>query len=165
MAARHVSRSEALVGDDRGGDRQGRRDAPRLDGDAAVLRLQHGRLLGPLARHGEADEESAEDLPRELVPDNGKFLWPGFGENLRVLKWALDRCQGRGKAEETDIGYVPAIDAIDRTGLEISAILRVDRADWIETVQGQPEYFEKFDDHLPAGIREEREAVARRVAA
>jgi Phosphoenolpyruvate carboxykinase C-terminal P-loop domain len=170
VAARHVSRSEALVGDDRGGDRQGRRDAPRLDGDAAVLRLQHGRLLGPLARHGEADEESAEDLPRELVPDNGKFLWPGFGENLRVLKWALDRCQGRGKAEETDIGYVPAIDAIDRTGLEISddamrQLLRVDRADWIEVVQGQRKYFEKFGDHLPAGIGKEHEALARRVAA
>jgi len=85
--------------------------------------------------------------------------------NSRFTAPALDRCQGRGKAEETDIAYVPTIDAIDRTGLEISAILRVDRADWIETVQGQGEYFEKFDDHLPAGIREEREAVARRVAA
>jgi phosphoenolpyruvate carboxykinase (GTP) len=101
--------------------------------------------------------------------ENGKFLWPGFGENLRVLKWVIERCQGGGRAEETDIGYVPTIDAIDRTGLEMSddnmrRALHVDRADWIEAVQGQREYFEKFGDHVPAGIREEHEALARRVA-
>jgi phosphoenolpyruvate carboxykinase (GTP) len=102
--------------------------------------------------------------------ENGKFLWPGFGENLRVLKWVLERCQGGGKAVETDIGYVPTIDAIDRTGLDMSddnmrRALQVDDADWIEAVQGQREYFEKFGDHLPAGIREEHDALARRVAA
>jgi len=102
--------------------------------------------------------------------ENGKFLWPGFGENLRVLKWVLDRCQGNGKAEETDIGYVPTPDAIDRKGLDLSEdamkqLLRVDRADWIEAVQGQREYFEKFGDHVPQGIRDEHEALARRVSA
>jgi len=80
------------------------------------------------------------------------------------------RGAARRKTEETDIGYVPTIDAIDRTGLEISddamrQLLRVDRADWIEVVQGQRKYFEKFGDHLPAGIGKEHEALARRVAA
>ncbi|MGH7805145.1 MAG: phosphoenolpyruvate carboxykinase domain-containing protein, partial [Candidatus Binatia bacterium] len=101
---------------------------------------------------------------------DGKFLWPGFGENLRVLKWVLDRCEGRGKAVETVIGNVPTADAIDREGLEISdeqmrQLLRVDNAEWLEAVQGQREYFEKFGDHVPRGIREEHEALARRVTA
>ncbi len=100
---------------------------------------------------------------------DGKFLWPGFGENLRVLKWVLDRCQGRGKAQETVIGNVPTADAIDREGLDISdgalqELLRVDRAEWLEAVHGQREYFETFGDHVPKGIREEHEALARRVS-
>ena len=100
--------------------------------------------------------------------EDGKFLWPGFGDNLRVLKWVLDRCQGRGDAEETVIGSVPTANAIDREGLNLSddvlrQLLRVDRAEWIEAVQGQREYLEQFGDHVPAGIREEHEALARRV--
>ena len=102
--------------------------------------------------------------------ENGKFLWPGFGENLRVLKWVLERCRGGGSAEETPIGYVPTQKAIDSEGLDLSddamrEVLRVDRADWIEAVHGQREYFEKFGDHLPRAIREEHEALARRVTA
>jgi phosphoenolpyruvate carboxykinase (GTP) len=102
--------------------------------------------------------------------ENGKFLWPGFGENLRVLKWVIDRCQGRGEAIETAIGYVPTQDAIDREGLDVSddamrQLLRVDRAEWIEAVHGQHEYFEKFGDHVPAEMWEEHEALARRVIA
>jgi phosphoenolpyruvate carboxykinase (GTP) len=102
--------------------------------------------------------------------ENGKFLWPGFGENLRVLKWVLDRCQGRGEALETAIGYVPTLNAIDREGLDVSddamrQLLRVDRAEWIEAVHGQHEYFEKFGDHVPPEMWEEHEALARRVIA
>jgi phosphoenolpyruvate carboxykinase (GTP) len=102
--------------------------------------------------------------------EDGKFLWPGFGENLRVLKWVLERCEGRGEAEETVIGNVPALRAIDREGLELSddqmrKLLRVDRAEWLEAVQAQREYLEKFGDHVPRGIREEHEALARRVTA
>jgi phosphoenolpyruvate carboxykinase (GTP) len=101
---------------------------------------------------------------------HGKFLWPGFGENLRVLEWVLDRCQGGGKAEESPIGYVPTVNGIDSEGLRLSAdtmreLLRVDRGDWIEAVHGQREYFEKFGDHLPRAIREQHDALARRVTA
>jgi phosphoenolpyruvate carboxykinase (GTP) len=101
---------------------------------------------------------------------NGKFLWPGFGENLRVLEWVLDRCRGRGEGEETPIGYVPTESAIDGEGLGLPPdtmreLLRVDRGDWIEAVHGQREYFEKFGDHLPPPIREEHDALARRVTA
>ena len=100
--------------------------------------------------------------------ENGKFLWPGFGENLRVLRWILDRCAGRGEAVETPIGYVPTKAAIDRTGIDVSdaamdQLLRVDHAEWVEAVEGQHQYFEKFGKRLPKGILEEHEALSHRL--
>jgi phosphoenolpyruvate carboxykinase (GTP) len=100
--------------------------------------------------------------------DQGKFLWPGYGENLRVLRWILDRCAGRGEALETPIGYVPTKNAIDRTGIDVSdqameQLLRVDHAEWVEAVEGQSHYFEKFGKRLPAGIQAEHDALAHRL--
>lgn len=102
--------------------------------------------------------------------ERGRFLWPGYGENLRILKWVIERCKGGGEAEETPIGYVPTRSAIDRKGLNVSAdalkeLLRVDREGWRANLRSQAEFFEKFGDRLPAGIREEYEALARRLKA
>ncbi len=101
---------------------------------------------------------------------DGKFLWPGFGDNLRVLKWALDRCEGRGEARETAIGRVPAPGAIDTHGLNLpdgvmEELLRVEGSEWMEAVTRQREFFDTFGDRLPAGIREEYASLARRVGA
>jgi len=101
--------------------------------------------------------------------ENGKFLWPGFGENLRVLRWILDRCKGKGEARETAIGYVPTPGAIDRTGLDLGdaaleSLLRVDPAEWHEAIQTQEDFFSKFGERLPQGIREEHEGLARRIS-
>jgi phosphoenolpyruvate carboxykinase (GTP) len=98
----------------------------------------------------------------------GKLLWPGFGENLRVIKWVLDRCQGGGDAIETPIGAVPSPSAIDRRGIDLpdqalEELLRVDYAEWVDAVQGQQEFFARFGDRLPAAIRREHEDLARRV--
>ena len=98
----------------------------------------------------------------------GRFLWPGFGENLRVLKWILDRCEGRGNAVETAIGKVPTADAIDRTGLNVTeadmtALLRVDPAEWVEAVAGQEELMQMFGDRMPKDLRKEHEDLARRI--
>jgi phosphoenolpyruvate carboxykinase (GTP) len=100
--------------------------------------------------------------------EDGKFLWPGFGDNLRVLKWVLERCEGRGQAVETAIGFLPTPNAIDRQGTTLSddamaALLRVDLADWIEAVHSQEEFFGQFGDRVPAGIRAEHEALVRRI--
>jgi phosphoenolpyruvate carboxykinase (GTP) len=100
--------------------------------------------------------------------DDGKFLWPGFGDNLRVLKWVLERCEGRGDAVETPIGYVPTLDAIDRNGLAISRdqltqLLRVDAAEWVEAVEGQDHYLRSFGTHLPPEILHEHEVLAARI--
>ena len=98
----------------------------------------------------------------------GQFLWPGFGENLRVLKWILDRCEGRGNAVDTAIGAVPTPDAIDRTGLNVSdadmaELLKVDPAEWVEAIAGQEELMQMFGEHMPKDLRREHEELARRI--
>jgi phosphoenolpyruvate carboxykinase (GTP) len=100
--------------------------------------------------------------------DNGKFLWPGYSENLRVLKWVLERCEGRGAATETPIGSVPTKSALDLHGLDlsdaaVSQLLRVDPAEWAEAVHGQENFFESFGDRLPPGILEEHDQLAHRL--
>jgi phosphoenolpyruvate carboxykinase (GTP) len=100
---------------------------------------------------------------------DGKFLWPGYGENVRVLKWMLDRIAGRGGATDTPIGCVPAPNALMLDGLSISRetlgeLLRVDADDWRAEDQGIAKFFDKFGDRLPAPIREEQQALAARLS-
>jgi phosphoenolpyruvate carboxykinase (GTP) len=99
---------------------------------------------------------------------NGRFLWPGYGENVRVLKWMLDRIEGRADAHETSIGFVPTPESLTLDGLSISRdaleeLLRVDPADWAEELKGVDEFFAKFGDRLPAEIRAEHQALASRL--
>jgi phosphoenolpyruvate carboxykinase (GTP) len=100
---------------------------------------------------------------------DGKYLWPGFGENVRVLKWILERVQGRGKAAETAIGLVPAPDALTLEGLGISAsalqeLLRVNSADWLAETEETGAFFKKFGERLPAELREEHARLAERLS-
>jgi phosphoenolpyruvate carboxykinase (GTP) len=100
--------------------------------------------------------------------DEGKFLWPGFGDNLRVLKWILERCASHGKAVPSAIGPVPTLDAIDRTGLEISdddlsALLKVDPAEWVEALAGQEDFFRTFGQHTPPAMWDEQKHLAHRI--
>ena len=99
----------------------------------------------------------------------GRFLWPGFSDNLRVIQWILKRCEGQGAAQQTAIGLVPTADAIDIEGLnlsdeQVSALLNVDAADWHEAINLQAEYFEKYGDHTPAGMWHQHANLVRRVA-
>jgi len=98
---------------------------------------------------------------------DGKFLWPGFGENVRVLKWILERVEGQGAAQETPIGYVPAKNGLTLDGLKISdealtELLRVSPEDWELDLGDSKLFFEKFGERLPGEIREEHEKLARR---
>jgi phosphoenolpyruvate carboxykinase (GTP) len=98
---------------------------------------------------------------------DGKFLWPGYGENVRVLKWILERVEGRGAAEETAIGHVPAKNGLTLDGVKISnealdELLSVNPADWEPEMEDTKQFFAKFGDRLPREIREEQEKLARR---
>ncbi|HVA65889.1 MAG TPA: phosphoenolpyruvate carboxykinase (GTP) [Elusimicrobiota bacterium] len=86
--------------------------------------------------------------------ENGKFLWPGYGENLRVLEWILSRCEGQGKAQKTPIGHVPAADSLDMAGLKLPAkalekLLEVRPEDWDQELDGIEGFFRRFDERMP----------------
>ncbi len=100
--------------------------------------------------------------------DDGKFLWPGYGENVRVLKWILERIEGRAAATETPIGCVPTTNALTLDGLDISRttmeeLLRVDPAGWIAEHSDTGNFFQKFGDRLPAEIRDEHYNLGQRL--
>ncbi|OIO38494.1 MAG: phosphoenolpyruvate carboxykinase [Candidatus Omnitrophica bacterium CG1_02_46_14] len=99
--------------------------------------------------------------------ENGKFIWPGFGENLRVLLWILSRVQGKGQAQKTAIGYVPTVDSIFKEGLNVSKetmenLLKVDPAEWIQEIDSQTEFFNKIGSRLPKEILDEQKALRAR---
>ena len=102
--------------------------------------------------------------------EKGEFIWPGYGENIRVLEWITKRCAGQGDAEKTPIGYVPAQGAVDMSGLDLSAeivaeLLRVERADWQNELVQLKEFFEKFDEQrLPAEIKSQLKALEERLS-
>jgi len=91
----------------------------------------------------------------------GKFLWPGFGENIRVLKWIFERTEEGAEAEKTPIGYVPTVENFDASGLQVSLeeLFRVDSEIWQEEVKEMQTYFSLFGTHLPRDIRKELEAL------
>ncbi|HYT09675.1 MAG TPA: phosphoenolpyruvate carboxykinase (GTP) [Mycobacteriales bacterium] len=100
--------------------------------------------------------------------DDGAFLWPGFGENIRVLKWAIERIEGTAAAVETPIGYVPAPDSLDVSGLDLGpddleAALRVDRGEWRDELPQIDEWFQHIGDKLPTGMRDELDALRLRL--
>ena len=101
---------------------------------------------------------------------NGKFLWPGFGENLRVVKWMLDRCDGLGKGRETPIGFVPTEDAIDRSGIVVSdeamrTLVSVDSSDWSEAAHDQEVFFESLGSRVPQEMFDEQRRLAQATTA
>lgn len=100
---------------------------------------------------------------------DNKFIWPGFGENLRVLDWIVKRCRDEVDAEETPIGYVPALDGLDLEGLDMPAgameqLLSISPDDWKEDMKGIKEFFETFGDRLPVEIWDEYRALNRRLS-
>jgi phosphoenolpyruvate carboxykinase (GTP) len=98
----------------------------------------------------------------------GKWLWPGYGENSRVLKWVFEQVSGEGKAQKTPIGYMPTVDAIDRTGLDVSEadmaeLLKVDKAEWLREVASIREHYAKFGDRLPRELAAQLDALEKRL--
>ena len=101
---------------------------------------------------------------------DGKFLWPGYGENGRVLKWIHERVSGKGEAVNTPIGRLPTKTALDLTGLEmpevaLAELLRVDTEGWLAEVPLMKKHFEKFGAKLPKGLADELVALEQRLSA
>jgi phosphoenolpyruvate carboxykinase (GTP) len=101
--------------------------------------------------------------------DDGRFIWPGYGENFRVIKWALDRCRDAVDADETPIGYIPRLEDIETTGIEsevtpatLKELLSIDKDSWAAEVESQTGFFAKFD-RLPTEIESQQTALKHRL--
>jgi phosphoenolpyruvate carboxykinase (GTP) len=123
---------------------------------------------------GEATD--ADKLPRLFWVnwfrrgEDGAFLWPGFGDNSRVLAWIVQRVAGEGAAVDTPIGRVPAPGAIDATGLDIDAetlakLVDVDPESWRQELPQLEDHYRKLGDHVPAELREQLTELEKRLAA
>jgi phosphoenolpyruvate carboxykinase (GTP) len=122
-----------------------------------------------------AERDDPEKLPKIFYVNwfrkgaDGRFLWPGFGENSRVLEWVVDRCAGRGEAIATPIGWVPPLGALDLDGLDISdddmvKLLEVDRDEWRAEVPPVAEYYAVFGSRLPPALVRQLDDLRRRLA-
>jgi phosphoenolpyruvate carboxykinase (GTP) len=94
------------------------------------------------------------------LDDNGKFIWPGFGDNMRVLEWIMDRCFDEADAVESPIGYLPKAEDIDLEGLDISMdtlkdLLTVDMNIWKEEAAGIRKFYTGFGDKMPKELTDE----------
>jgi len=129
-----------------------------------------GYHMGDYFRHWIGMQKHISETPRVFHVNwfrkdaNGKFLWPGFGENMRVLKWIVDRARGRALAKETPIGWMPHYDDIDWTGLafakeKFEELQHFDRAVWRAEVIGHEELFLDLHDRLPREMVYERELM------
>jgi phosphoenolpyruvate carboxykinase (GTP) len=102
--------------------------------------------------------------------EKGRWLWPGFGENSRVLKWVVERVSGVAKAVKTPIGYMPTVDAIDTDGLDVSEadmaeLLKVNKEQWLAEVASIKEHYTKFGDKLPKELHAQLDALEKRLLA
>jgi phosphoenolpyruvate carboxykinase (GTP) len=123
----------------------------------------------------EIGRRSGANLPRIYYvnwfrkSEGGDFLWPGFGENGRVLRWIFERCQGTAKAVETPIGNLPAVESLDTNGLgdvsreDLAELLRVDIEGWLRELPLVEEYYDQFGDHLPSALTDELAAMRARL--
>ena len=116
--------------------------------------------------------EKSEHLPKIFHVNwfrknaQGKFIWPGFGENLRVLNWIIGRCSGDAHAVQTPVGYLPSADDIDLSGLDFSradltSLLSVDNHSWLEEMSEIHGYLAEYGDRLPAGLWEEHAKIVK----
>ena len=151
-------------------------------GEVGALRFDPMAML-PFCGYNMADyfghwlkmgERDGAKLPKIFLVNwfrkdaDGKFIWPGFGENSRVLEWVFRRCEGSGETEETAIGLVPPASDINLEGLQIERsaleeLLTVDREAVAEQLPQVEEFLAKFGDDLPQGVSDQLQALKQRL--
>ncbi len=120
------------------------------------------------------EKTDADKLPRIFYvnwfrkDEDGDWLWPGFGENSRVLKWIVDRINDQAEATETPIGFVPAKNAIDTSGINVTEeqmdeLLHVDREEWLDEITSIREHYARFEERLPKALLDELDALEARL--
>ncbi|MCP5176493.1 MAG: phosphoenolpyruvate carboxykinase (GTP) [Moraxellaceae bacterium] len=125
---------------------------------------------------GEKLQASGATLPRIFnvnwfrTDENGKFIWPGFGQNMRVLKWIIDRCENRAQGQDTPIGVVPRYEDLLWDGSEFSAeqytqVTSQDKAAWQRELASHDELFAKIADKLPASLKARRQTLGEKIGA
>ena len=126
-----------------------------------------GYHMGDYFKHWiEMGEKLGSNAPKVFnvnwfrLDDEGHFIWPGFGDNLRVLEWIINRCEGKADAVETPIGFVPKAEDINLEGLDFSidtlkSILEVKKDQWVKESEGITEFYKKFGDKLPTELKEQ----------
>jgi phosphoenolpyruvate carboxykinase (GTP) len=126
-------------------------------------------------RMGAAAQSDPGRLPRLYMVNwfrknaQGKFAWPGFGDNVRVLKWIVERIEGEAEASDSPLGRLPAVGALDLKGLDLSdadreLLLSVDRGVWEQEAALSRAYLESFGDRLPPALWREQENLEARLA-
>ena len=131
-----------------------------------------GDYFGHWLKMGE--QADAAKLPRIYFvnwfrkDERGKFVWPGYGDNSRVLKWIVDRLEGRAEGVETAIGRLPKATELDVSGLNLTAeqlelLLSVDPEIWRQEAALIPPFYEKFGDRMPKALWEQYEALVKRL--
>jgi len=96
----------------------------------------------------------------------GKWLWPGYGENMRILRWVIDRCAGRASGQETVLGFIPAEGELDTRGLadvDVAACTRIDPAEWLPELESQGEWFAQLGNTLPPTLEHTRQLLVEQV--
>jgi phosphoenolpyruvate carboxykinase (GTP) len=102
--------------------------------------------------------------------EDGKFVWPGYGENMRVLKWMIDRVEGKGQGKDGVMGITPSYEDLNWSGLDFSAqqfsqVTHIDHAAWRKELELHAELFQQLRHHLPKELEETKGAIERRLAA
>jgi phosphoenolpyruvate carboxykinase (GTP) len=131
-----------------------------------------GYDMGTYLGHWLAMEQRIPKPPKVFLVNwfrksqDGKFLWPGYGDNMRVLKWVLDRCQGAAGAVETPIGFTPKAGDLDTRGLQqadVAGATRIDLAEWAAELESQVEWFQKIGKTLPRELEQQRQDLLKKV--
>ncbi|TSA18625.1 MAG: phosphoenolpyruvate carboxykinase (GTP), partial [Betaproteobacteria bacterium] len=134
-----------------------------------------GYNMGDYFKHWLAVGKKAKQPPRIFQVNwfrkdaKGKFVWPGFGENMRVLSWIVGRCQGQAHAVETPLGWMPAFEDLHWQGLEFgvdkyASVTNIDRAAWGRELALHDELFARLKDRLPQPLVRERQLLETRLA-
>lgn len=142
--------------------------------DSMAMKPFAGYNFGDYWKHWLALGQKAKRAPKIFHVNwfrqdhNGRFMWPGFGENLRVLRWIADRCEGKVDAIETPIGLLPRKQDLDISGLDmdpssLETLLSIDASAWRQEVDAIGKYLDEFGSRVPAQLREELKDVAQRL--